>query len=393
MVAVIPATPRHQPTHGGRTPKPSGGADFGRLLQEASGGPAPAPETRGPEEAPVPVPVPEDQAPETTPGTPAPEGEDAPSPEQATAEVEAKTETADDQAQGVAATTVSQPFVPVVPLVPAAPPAAADPTTGSTSDPTDGSTSAPAALIAAGLPATGNPAPVTSPAAKPLRGLPPTGAAAASPKKAEGEEGPPLLGATPELEQTPVENLVAKAAPPGGQHHPADLLSFDELMRPDLNLNVAPEPMLDQLQQAMNSALLEENTQLVVPQVVRGLATLVSEGISEMRLQLMPEDLGEIEVRVRTSEGVVRAELMVQNPEVKQLLDQQLDRLRQALHQQGLDLRGFDINLSADGRQPDRSRQGAQPQGGSRQPQSEGAPETASSVLAPRGAVAVDYLA
>jgi flagellar hook-length control protein FliK len=146
----------------------------------------------------------------------------------------------------------------------------------------------------------------------------------------------------------------------------------------------------------MNAALLDENAQLVMPQVVRGLATLVSEGVSEMRLQLMPEDLGEIELRVRTSEGVVRGEMMVQRPEIKQLLDQHLDRLRSALHQQGLDLRGFDIGLAPEGRfaQPDRSGHGSQPQRGPRgRGSAEAAPEAVQPALAPRGALAVDYLA
>ena len=38
-----------------------------------------------------------------------------------------------------------------------------------------------------------------------------------------------------------------------------------------------------------------------------------------MRLQLQPADLGEIELRVRTAEAAVRGELVVSNPEVKQL--------------------------------------------------------------------------
>ena len=195
---------------------------------------------------------------------------------------------------------------------------------------------------------------------------------------------------------TELEKLPAKSETPAAEKHASkDLLSFDELMHPDLKVDAAPEPILDHLQQAMNAALLDESAQVVLPQVVRGLATIVRDGMSEMRLKLQPEDLGDIEVRVRTSEGVVRGEMMVQNPEVKQLLDHHLDRLREALHQQGLDLRNFDIGLTPDGRfnQPDRSWQGSR-QGGERRPTAAvEAPETPAPMVSVNGGQAVDYLA
>ena len=208
----------------------------------------------------------------------------------------------------------------------------------------------------------------------------------------------PAADQLPADQQLILENLQTKTVErPLEKSASTDLLSFREMMHPDLKTEVSPEPVLDQLQQAMNAALLDETAQVVMPQLVRGLATLVSEGLSEMRLQLLPDDLGEIEVRVRTSEGVVRGEMMVQNPEVKQLLDQHLDRLRNALHQQGLDLQSFDIGLAPDGRfaQPDRSGHGSQSQGGERRQTSGTSPlsEAAPPVLAPRGALAVDYLA
>jgi len=151
------------------------------------------------------------------------------------------------------------------------------------------------------------------------------------------------------------------ALPPAEAGRPAahssfDLLNFDELLSPQLRVDPAPAGLLDQLQRAVNTALLDEA--VVMPQVVRGLATLVNNnlGLAEMRLQLQPEDLGEIELRVRTSEGVVRGEMLVHNPEVKHLLDAQLDRLRAALGQQGLELGGFEIGLADRGPYPDQGR-------------------------------------
>ena len=132
-----------------------------------------------------------------------------------------------------------------------------------------------------------------------------------------------------------------------------DLLSFNEMMDPDLVVDQSPDQILTRIQQAAASnslPILDEVADAVMPQIVRGLATLVRDGMAEMRLQLQPGDLGEIEMRVRTMDGVVRGQMMVQHPEIKQLLESQVERLRDALEQQGLALEGFDVDVQRDDR-------------------------------------------
>ncbi|MCC7263647.1 MAG: flagellar hook-length control protein FliK [Candidatus Latescibacteria bacterium] len=438
MAAVAPAAPK-QPLHGGRSPRPAkGAADFGRFLQEARTEGRPAAEAEPPEKPAAPAP--QDRAPDAAPEPPAPtppadEGSDpAATPDEAETEPKdgaaVAPEPAKDPQQPAVAATANQPIVPLVPVAPTMPAAAPSAELETDAEPVReeqpvtataanqpivplvpvapavsaaAAEAAAAATRAAALPAAtqvagANPVATPAPPAGPAKETTKTETDASRKPADPAQADANALGleAPPALEPAAAEDLEGKTAPPAGVHRAAaDLLSFDEMMRPDAKPEVAPEPMLDQLQQAMNSALLDENAQLVMPQVVRGLATLVTEGVSEMRLQLMPEDLGEIELRVRTSEGVVRGEMMVQNPEVKHLLDQHLDRLRDALQQQGLDLRGFDIGLSPDGRfaQPDRSPHGAPSQNGTRRQAAGGASETAAPVLTPRGAKEVDYLA
>lgn len=149
-----------------------------------------------------------------------------------------------------------------------------------------------------------------------------------------------------------------------------DLLTPDELAAPDIRFDAAPERLIERLQQAVGSsagaAAMEEAAEVVLPQVVRGMASLVRDGMAEMRLQLQPADLGEIELRVKAAEGAVRGEMLVQHPEVKQLLESQLERLRAALGDSGLQLEGFDVDVSGG----DRGRQTEEEQavaGGGRQ--------------------------
>lgn len=128
-----------------------------------------------------------------------------------------------------------------------------------------------------------------------------------------------------------------------------ELLNFQELMDPDIQIE-AGDDLMERLQQALstgNTAALDDAGEIVAPQVVRGLAALMrGNGVSEMRLQLQPKDLGEIELRVRALEGIIRGEITVQSTEVKQLLESQIDGLRVALAQQGFELEGFDIEVA-----------------------------------------------
>lgn len=131
-----------------------------------------------------------------------------------------------------------------------------------------------------------------------------------------------------------------------------DLLSSQELASQDIQLETEGGEMMERLQQALatnHTEDLEELGKPVVPQVVRSLAALARNGVSEMRVQLQPGDLGEIELRVRAVEGMIRSEIMVQHVEVKNLLDSQIERLREALEAQGLQLEGFDVGVSDDG--------------------------------------------
>lgn len=152
--------------------------------------------------------------------------------------------------------------------------------------------------------------------------------------------------------ETPDAVMALTGAQAGGQDADSalDLLTAQELMAPEeIQVETEGGELFERLQQAIatGSTLLADDVgEVVVPQVVRNMAALARNGVSEMRVQLQPGDLGEIELRVRAMEGIVRGELIVQHPEVKQLLDSQMERLRTALAQHGLQLDGFDVGVA-----------------------------------------------
>ncbi len=137
----------------------------------------------------------------------------------------------------------------------------------------------------------------------------------------------------------------------GNLDNPFDLLGMAELMDPDLRIESSPQQIISRIAQASGThgPVTEKSADVVFPQIIRSFATLVRGENAEMRLQLQPGDLGEIELRVRTTEAIVRGEMMVQNPEVKALLEKHMERLRAALAEEGLELAGFDVDLGNEG--------------------------------------------
>ena len=148
------------------------------------------------------------------------------------------------------------------------------------------------------------------------------------------------------------------------QPNPLELLDFNEMMDPDLVIEKAPGQIVTRLSQlvAASAPQLEELAETIMPQITRGIATLVRNGAAEMRLQLQPPDLGEIELRVRTTESAVRGHVVVQHSELKHLVEAQLDKLRESLEAQGLAMEGFDVSVGREG-QFARSEEGSETRG------------------------------
>ncbi len=87
-----------------------------------------------------------------------------------------------------------------------------------------------------------------------------------------------------------------------------------------------------------------------LPQFVRRAEVMAQAGRpTEMRLQLVPEHLGRLSLRVAVAEGGVTARLVVETPEVKLLVEQRLPELERALREQGLRLDSLSVGCEGAG--------------------------------------------
>lgn len=96
-------------------------------------------------------------------------------------------------------------------------------------------------------------------------------------------------------------------------------------------------------------------------QVVERLSLRHQGDRSQMTLRLHPEELGELRLELVMEKGVLKAQIQAQNPQVQDVLERNLFRLRDALEQQGLTLEQFDVSLGS-GRQGESSEQFARQQ-------------------------------
>ena len=78
------------------------------------------------------------------------------------------------------------------------------------------------------------------------------------------------------------------------------------------------------------------------------LVTMVANDIQEARIQLDPPELGAMEIQMSVDkDDQARVQIQVQNPQVREVLENQAQKLRDALGQQGLTLSGFDVSDQA----------------------------------------------
>ncbi|MHB8842281.1 MAG: flagellar hook-length control protein FliK [Candidatus Aquicultor sp.] len=87
------------------------------------------------------------------------------------------------------------------------------------------------------------------------------------------------------------------------------------------------------------------NAEHVLKQVVEKFEVLMAEGRSEAKIQLKPKYLGELKIHLVMENGTIKAALDAPSHHVKEILESNLSSLKQALEDQGFDVKGFDVSV------------------------------------------------
>ena len=83
----------------------------------------------------------------------------------------------------------------------------------------------------------------------------------------------------------------------------------------------------------------------VMNQISSKLNDVVRSGATEIKIQLWPESLGEVKLRIRVEGDVVVAKIQVESQQVKQIVENNLQSLKDSLSDHNLQAGAFDVNV------------------------------------------------
>ena len=83
----------------------------------------------------------------------------------------------------------------------------------------------------------------------------------------------------------------------------------------------------------------------ILGRIVENARIILDGSKSEMVMQLKPESLGKLALKVVAEHGIVTARFMVENMQVKQIIETNLQVLKDALEEQGLNIEGFSVSV------------------------------------------------
>ena len=98
------------------------------------------------------------------------------------------------------------------------------------------------------------------------------------------------------------------------------------------------------------SALPRSLQERLVPELVQRAGIILRDGgEGEIRLVLKPEHLGSVRIRLQLGESSLEGRIVVDNKDVKELLDANLEQLKTALRQEGYASANIDVTVSGGG--------------------------------------------
>ncbi len=96
----------------------------------------------------------------------------------------------------------------------------------------------------------------------------------------------------------------------------------------------------------------------IVRQLVDAIKVNVDSTFSEMELQLQPENLGKLHLLISSRNGIISAQLMAENDDVKNAIENQLVMLKDSFDQQGLKVDAVEVTVQAHGFEMGRNLEG-----------------------------------
>lgn len=98
-------------------------------------------------------------------------------------------------------------------------------------------------------------------------------------------------------------------------------------------------------------ALKNINSTEIINQIMEKMKTSVKPDMTEVKILLRPEHLGEVSLKISTHNGVVTAQFIAESQKVKEIIESNFNQLKDMLNEQGVDVGALEVNVSDKGQE------------------------------------------
>jgi len=86
----------------------------------------------------------------------------------------------------------------------------------------------------------------------------------------------------------------------------------------------------------------------VISQIVKKAELVITDSQPEMRMQLEPENLGKLTLKIAVEKGLITAKFVAESYQVKQIIESNFNELKDMLQEKGLGVQNFSVSVSQD---------------------------------------------
>lgn len=91
----------------------------------------------------------------------------------------------------------------------------------------------------------------------------------------------------------------------------------------------------------------DADTEMIMHQITDYMKGNVTDGVSELEMQLHPESLGNLHVKLTAKEGMVTAQFTAQNDAVKAVIETQMIQLKETFKEQGVTVEAIEVTVES----------------------------------------------
>jgi len=89
------------------------------------------------------------------------------------------------------------------------------------------------------------------------------------------------------------------------------------------------------------------NPQEITSQIIERVKVDIKPGVSEIHMNLRPESLGEVSLRIASENGIVIAHFVAENEKVKEIIESNFNQLQDALSEQGVNITELSVSIAS----------------------------------------------